>query len=191
MNEILLNKLVAIKNELDLEIAKENAEISGINENIVNIQDLMTTEIVNDINELNELRIKLGLSVGNRYGIDTKYELKIVPFENNSIYTIAIAFSSTGRHFIQQLMKQERDDHVYNVYEIFQANKRIWIYHSCNEVYKNWKQIKNAAENVIVNDFIKKYNTQLSSINSRLSNANENLKETQRIFTGVNGGQDV
>ena len=71
MNEILLNKLVAIKKELDLEIAKENAEISGINENIVNIQDLMTTEIVNDINELNELRIKLGLSVGTHYGIDT------------------------------------------------------------------------------------------------------------------------
>lgn len=188
MNKLLLDKLIAIKKELDLEIAKENAEISGIKENIANIQELMTTEIVNDLNELNALRIKLGLQVGTYYGIDTGYELRLVPFGADKIYTIAIAFFENGDNRIHQYVKSNRNIKSYNIYDIFRTDKCRWKYDSCNEVYKNWKQIKSAAENAIVNDFIKKYNAQVSSINSRLSNANENLKETQRIFTGVNGG---
>lgn len=185
MNKVLLDKLVAIKNELDLEIAKENAEISGIKENIANIQELMTTEIVNDLNELNALRIKLGLSVGTYYGIDTGYELRLMPLGTDKIYTIAIAFFEDFNR-IHQYVKC-RNAECGNMYDIFRTDKCRWKYDSCNEVYKNWKQIKSAAENAIVNDFIKKYNTQLSAINTRSNNINEILKETRKIFSEGKG----
>lgn len=190
MNEILVKKLVAIKKELDLEIAKETAEISDINENIANIQDLMTTEIVNDLNELNELRIKLGLqdNTGRGYGVDTGYELRLIPCRDDKVCTIAIAFFENGDNRIHQYVKLNGKINVGNIYDIFRSNKRKWEYDSRNEVYKNWKQIKNAAENEIVNNFIKKYDVQLSKINTGANNAKEILKETQMIFTGVNGG---
>lgn len=187
MNKVLLDKLVAIKKEIDLEIAKETAEISGIKKNIKNIQDLMTTEIVNDLDELNELRKKLGLCVGMSYEVDTGYELRLIPCRPDKVCTIAIAFFDNGDNRIHQYVKSNRNIEAHNIYDIFRSNERKWKHGNCNEVYKNWKEIKTSAEMVIVNDFVKKYDVQLSAINTGSNNVKEMLKETQRIFTGLNG----